>query len=515
MARHDVIVIGAGINGLTAACILARAGRRVLVLERRAIAGGLAGAEEFHPGYRSAGVLHDTAQIRLGAVEALRLLEHGLDLTLPDPVLFPEADDRGLVISSDDDATAGEIGRRSDRDARRWHEFRGFMARVRKVVEPLLNDAPPDVAALGSLNSGSIGTLLKSAMSFRRLGDHEMTEMLRVPPMCVADWLNEWFETDLLKAGLAHGALVGLWAGPWSPGTASNLLLAECTTTQSVRGGAGALAFSLERAARHYGVEVRTGADVASIRVTGGVANGVTLTTGEEIDGGIVASSCDPRTTFLRLLPPATLPVRFEHRVSLIRARGTTAKVNLALRGRLEFVSRPGERIARARTATTLDNLERAFDPVKYGQMPERPALDIYVPTVARPDGAPDGCDVVSMLVHFAPHDLSGGWTEARREELGDAAVAELERVAPGVGSAIVAREVLTPADLEQRYGLWGGHVHHAEHALDQLVIRPTIETMRYATPVRSLFLCGSGSHPGGGVTCAPGALAAAAILSA
>jgi phytoene dehydrogenase-like protein len=198
----------------------------------------------------------------------------------------------------------------------------------------------------------------------------------------------------------------------------------------------------------------------------------------------------------------------------VVRARGTTAKVHLALDRRLEFAARPGERVERARTATTLDDLERAFDTVKYGRVSEHPVLDICVPSVSNPELAPDGRDSVSLLVHFAPHALAGGWTGEARERLGDAAVAALERVAPGVSRAVVAREVLTPADIAARYGASGGHIHHAEHALDQLAIRPTLETMRYATPLAGLYLCGSGSHPGGGVTCAPGALGAAAILS-
>lgn len=510
----DVIVIGAGLNGLTTACILARAGRRVTVLERRDVAGGLAAAEEFHPGYRSPGLLHDTAQLRLGVAQALNLDQHGLDLAAPEPVLFADPDGAGLVVSADEEATIAQIGGRSQRDVKAWKDYRAFIARVRRVIEPLLNDAPPDVGALGTLHAGSLGTLLKSAMSFRRLGDHDMTELLRIPPMCVADWVNEWFETDLLKAGLAHTALAGMWAGPWSPGTAANLLLHECTQSRTVLGGAGALAMSLQRAARSLDVEVRTGATVTAIRVENGTANGVELEGGETVTAPVVVSSCDPRTTFLDLLAPATLPARFEQRAGVMRARGTTAKVHLALGRRIEFAARPGERVARVRTASTLDDLERAFDPVKYGGMSEHPALDVAVPTVARPDTAPDGCDVVSIVAHFAPHDLAGGWTDERRQELGDAVVRELERVAPGVGAAIVGREVLTPADIASRYGVSGGHVHHLEHALDQLVIRPSIETTRYETPVKRLFLCGSGSHPGGGVTCAPGALAAAAVLS-
>jgi len=289
--------------------------------------------------------------------------------------------------------------------------------------------------------------------------------------------------------------------------------LLECTTGASVRGGASSLATALERAARAAGVEIRTGADVRSITIQGGAATGVELAGGEKLTAGRIAASCDPRTLFLDLIPRATLPLAFEHRAGVIRSRGVSAKVHLALSRRLEFASRPGERIERARTSGTLDDLERAFDPVKYRHASERPLLDIFVPTVVRPDlGTSDG-DVVSILVHFAPFDLEGGWTDAARERLGDAVVDELTRVAPDARAAIVGREVLTPADIAARYGASGGHIHHAEHALDQLVIRPTIETMRYATPVPNLFLCGSGSHPGGGVTGAPGALAAATML--
>ncbi|MDH4036505.1 MAG: NAD(P)/FAD-dependent oxidoreductase [Candidatus Krumholzibacteria bacterium] len=514
MARYDVIVIGAGHNGLTTACLLARAGRRVLVLERRDITGGMCASEEFHPGYRTPGLLHDTLQVRSGVVEALRLDQHGLDLVPPPAMLLAGPDGRGISIQASADATAVDIAKASAHDAERWREFSAFVVRARRVIEPLLNDAPPDIGAIGSLQSGSLGTLLKSAMSFQRLGKREMAELLRVPPMCVADWMNEWFEGDLLKAGMAHGAVLGMWAGPWSPGTAANLLLEACTAGQAVKGGAGALAFSLERAARHHGVEIRTGTAVSSLAVSGTTATGVVLASGETVEAGAVAASCDPRTLFLSLVAAGTLPLRFERRVGVVRARGTTAKVHLALDRRLEFAARPGERVSRARTATTLDDLERAFDAVKYGRASENPVLDISVPSVSNPEMAPEGRDSVSLLVHFAPHALAGGWDDGARERLGDAAVAALERVAPGVGGTVVAREVLTPVDIASRYGADGGHIHHTEHALDQLAIRPTMETMRYATPLANLYLCGSGSHPGGGVTCAPGALGAAAILS-
>ncbi len=519
--RYDVVVIGGGHNGLAAACLLAKAGRHVLVIEKRAALGGLCAAEEFHPGYHAPGVLHDTAQLRTRLLDELHLDEHGLDLTPAEPTLFAARNGSGVVIQpADAAATAADIARVSEHDAKRWGEYRTFIDRAREVVEPLLNEIPPEIARVGTLGLGGLGGMplasaMRLAQAARNFGRRDLPGLLRIPPMCVADWLNEWFESDLVKGGLAHGTIAGTWAGPWSPGTAANLLLLECTTRRSVVGGAAGLASALARAARSYGVEIRTEAEVARIRLEDGAVASVELTSGEEIPTRVVASSVDPRTTFLRLIERATLPIAFEHRIGVLRSRGTSAKVHLALGRRLEFAAKPGERIARARTTGSLDDLERAFDPVKYRGASERPLLDVFIPSVARPETAPDGCDVVSLLVHFAPFDLAGGWTPAAAKRLGDAAVAELERVAPGVSKAVVARQVLTPADLAERFGIDGGHIHHVEPALDQLIIRPTLDTMRYATPVRGLLLCGAGSHPGGGVTCAPGALAADAIVAA
>lgn len=519
--RYDVIVIGAGHNGLTAACFLAKAGRRVLVVEKCRVVGGLCAPEEFHPGYKAPGVLHDTAQLRTGLLEELHLDEHGLDLAPAEPTLFASPDGPGVMIRpAAEAATAADIARLSPNDGKRWIEYKAFIARARDVIEPLLSETPPNLASLGSFGPGGLGgmsisTAVRLAQAVQRFGRHELAGLLRIPPMCVADWLNEWFESDVVKGGLAHGALIGTWAGPWSPGTAANLLVNECTARKSVVGGAAGVAAALERAARQRGVEVRTETEVTRIRLEAGAVTGVVLSSGEEIAAPVVASSLDPRTTFLRLIEVGTLPVAFEHRIGVVRGRGTAAKVHLALGGRIEFAAQPGERVARARTTGTLDDLERAFDPVKYRGTSERPLLDIFVPSVARPETAPDGCDVVSLLVHFAPFDLAGGWSSKARERLGDLAVAELERVAPGVSSAVVARQVLTPADIAERFGIEGGHIHHLEPSIDQLLMRPTMDTMRYATPVRGLFLCGAGSHPGGGVTCGPGVLAADAIVSA
>ncbi len=509
-SHYDVIVIGAGHNGLTTAALLCKKGRSVVVIERRDVVGGLCAGEEFHPGYRSPGVLHDTACVRPGVVDALRLGEHGLEFDPhPSAVFLAQRDGEGFLLSDDTGTTVGEIERHSTLDAGRYQDYRRFIERVRGVVGPVLNEVPSDIY---ELPAGAMVELARQGLALRALGSRDMMQLLRVPPMCVADWMRDWFETELLCAGMSAPAILGTWCGPWSPGTAANLLVRECTAGRTVTGGGAALVHSLERAARDLGVEIRTGVAVERIGVKNGTVTGVVLAGGEEITAGAVVSSCDPVTTFLGLFAAGELPHALEARITKYRMRGTTAKVHLALSRPLSFAGRPDLEVEYARTGETLDDQERAFDAVKYRRFSEQPLLDIYVPGVSRSGFAPDGHASVSILVHFAPHQLDGGWNNDARERLGDAVVAELDAIAPGTSSAIVAREVLTPADIAERYGVTGGHVHHGEHGLDQLITRPTPETSRYATPIRGFYLCGGGSHPGGGITCAPGALAARVV---
>lgn len=507
---YDVVVIGAGHNGLTAACFLAKSGRRVLVLERRGVTGGLCAGEEFAPGYKTAGLLHDTTGVRRWVADALLLHEHGLSFA-PEPVgvLSPQRGDRGLLMSGDPQRDAEQLGTGSSDDAKQYAEFRKFLSKVHGVVSDFMNEAPADWIDMGA---GGTTRIFRQALDIRRLGRRDMIELFRIAPMCVADWLNEWFESELLKCSLAGPVLQGTWCGPWSPGTATNLLLRECVAGAPVEGGPAAVAFALERAVKHYGAEVRTGSAVDRIRINNGRVEGVRLADGEEIDARLVLSSCDPKVTFLSLLSPNEISPKFQSRLRSWRMRGTTAKVNLALSKPLDFAHREGDTFEYARTGEELDAMERAFDPVKYRQLPDRPLLDIYIPSIARPELAPDGHAVASILVHFVPYDLDGGWTDDARNRLGDTVVAELEAYVPGVGSTIESREVLTPLDIENRYAVTGGHIHHGEHGLDQIAVRPTPETSRYTTPLDGLFLCGGGTHPGGGVTCAPGALAARVI---
>jgi phytoene dehydrogenase-like protein len=511
MSRHDVAVIGAGVNGLVCAGLLAKAGRRVIVLESAAHPGGLAAGGEFHPGYRSAGMHHDTSAVRPEIVSALQLEKHGLELAeRPGPVLLPATEGPGLLLPHGVDDAARELARVSPRDAEAYAAYRAFFARIRPWADRLFREPPPDL-----LGNGDGVRIAREGWELRRLGADLMLELLRIGPMCVADWLDERFASPLLKGALALPAVAGSFLGPWSPGTQANLVVHECSTARPARRGAPALVDALAAAARALGAELRLGARVERIRVGAEGVEGVVLTGGEGIGARIVAASCDPKTALLRLVEPGRLPLQAQGRLEGWRASGTTAKVNLALSGEPTFACREDYPVEFARITGTLDDLERAFDPIKYGCFAEAPALDVWVPTRVNPGWAPSGHHVVSILVHFAPLRLTSGWDDAARRRLGDAVVATLGRHAPSLPGRIVAREVLAPPDVEARWGTAGGHVHHGDLTLDQLLVRPVPECARYATPIPGLFLAGRGTHPGVALSGASGAIAARVILAA
>ncbi|MCP4204406.1 MAG: NAD(P)/FAD-dependent oxidoreductase [bacterium] len=503
--RYDVIVIGAGHNGLTTAALLAKTGRRVLVVEARDRIGGLAGGDEFHPGYRHTGLLHDTSAVRPWVVEDLDLDRHGLERSAPANLLIPHVDGPGLVLS---DSGAGVEGLEAS-DAKAVGKYNDLLHRIAPVLRRFLDRPPPDLV---ETRPGDLLRLGLSGLALRRLGKRDMMEVLRIVSMPVADWLNEYFTSDLLKAALAGPAVYSTTTGPRSPGSNANLLLAAAMASRPIAGGPQALVSALEKAARGHGVEIRTGIAVERILLEDDRASGVELTGGEKITAGAVGASCDPKQVFLDLLPPGFLARGFESDLVNFRSRGTTAKVHLALSGYPDFSARPGRVFGHVRTGESLDELERAFDAVKYRRFSERPVLDIRFPTVETPGLAPEGHHVASILVSFAPFELEVGWTDEARERLYRNVVAVLEDYAPGVEDLVVGRETLTPTDVAEKYRLTQGHLFHGEHALDQLLIRPVPGCARYETPVPGLYLCGSGCHPGGGITCAPGALAARVI---
>lgn len=506
----DVIILGAGQNGLAAAARLAGAGKRVLVLEGRTAPGGLCAADEFHPGYTVPGVLHDEGLLRPEIAARLGLARHGLKLVPLPPVLLAERGGPGLLLPRGAEAARAELAARSPKDADAYARYRAFLARIAPLIAGLFTRTPPPIAPKGS----ELIRLAPHGIKALRLGRKDTTELARVAPMCVADFLNEQFETPLLVEGLAAPAVVGTFNGPWSSGTAANLLLTECGPGLAVEGGPPALITALVALAKASGAEVRTGARVVRIRMASGRVVGVELEGGETIDAPTVLSTCDPKQTFLELLAPGTLPITIEEEFRHIRARGTAAKLHLALAGSLELAGRPGAFEAIRIGGGHVDELERAFDAVKYRSFSSRPHLEIRVPTVSNPRLAPAGHHVVSILASFAPVGLEGGWTAEKKSAFTEAVLAVLEEHSPGVRGKIVAQELLTPADLEERYGVTGGQLHHVEPALDQLLfMRPTASSARYKTAVPGLYLGGAGSHPGGGVNPAAGLLAAEAVL--
>jgi phytoene dehydrogenase-like protein len=507
---YDAIVIGAGPNGLAAAVRLAKAGRKVVVLERNGAPGGLSAKREFHTGYSVPGILHDDFLVPRAIVERLGLTEHGLFFRQHPATYVAETNGPGILLSGDPQ----EIAKRSPHDGQGYAGLRSFLDHVRPLIAAVLAEAPPP---LTPRSTGDFWQIARRGLSVFRTSRKDLVELARVAPMCIADFLNERFESPLLVEALAAPAVASTWSGPWSAGTVTNFLLRHCAGGKPLRGGPPALVEALLAASRVAGAELRTNAEVARIRVEKGKVAGVTLASGETIGAPVVLSSADPKRTMLKLLAPGTLPIRIEEEFHRLRSRGTAAKVHLALSGPLELAGSDGRLHEAIRIGGGhVDDLERAFDAIKYRRFSERPHLEIRVPTVADPSLAPPGHHVASILASFAPYDLDGGWTAEARERLGDAVIAVLEQHVPNVRERIVAREVLTPADLETHFVLTGGQLHHGEQALDQLlVMRPVASAARYWTVIPGLFLGGSGSHPGGGVRPTAGLLAAEAVLTA
>ncbi|MCB9678538.1 MAG: NAD(P)/FAD-dependent oxidoreductase [Alphaproteobacteria bacterium] len=480
MAR--VVVIGGGHNGLAAAVRLARAKHQVTVLEARPTPGGSAAGAEFHPGYRHTGIFHDASTFSDVVARDL-----GLRITrrpLPDAVIATAEVARTVGATADLPDPAG------------WAAYRKRLDEVRKYASTVLSEPPPRTDA-----DAPLLPLAKTAWGLRRLGQATMMELLRIGPMAVEDWLAEMIADPITRAGLALEGLHGTWMGPRSPTSTATLLLLESLRGQDVQGGPAAVVDALVDALKTAGGTLRCEARVARVLTKAGRVTGVETASGDRIDADHVVAACDPRHALLDLVDPLELPPALERDMSDVRARGLCAKVHLALSGPLELAAKPGvhERIL---VAGQPNDLERAFDQVKYRRFADRLPLDIRVPTASDSALAPAGHHVVSILVHAVPFVLDEGWSDATREKLGNAVLASLEAVAPGVSGRVVASEVLTPADLADRFGLPQGHLWHGELAIDQLfVARPFLGTAQYATAIGGLWLASAGTHPGGGFT--------------
>jgi phytoene dehydrogenase-like protein len=519
---HDAVVIGAGHNGLVAAAYLAKAGRRVLVLERRDDIGGILGEHELEPGVKAPAVVHTVGRLRSAVVEDLSLWAHGLRLIRPSVRAFaPQPDGGSVTLWADPARTADELRHRSTRDAAAYPEFDRRVRSIASFLAHLNAATPPDLAS-PSLSDAL--TALRFGRLFRRLGPKAGREALRVLPMPVADLVGERFERDELCAALATRGVLFTAMGPWTAGTAAVLLNDSAGNdggaagqTVFAAGGPAALAEALSRSARALGAEIRTGAEVASVTTDDdGRATGVTLASGEAVPARVVVSSADPKRTLLGLVDPEVLGPTLVWRVRNLRTPGCTAKVNLSLSGLPRFAGVDDDERLRGRivVAPSIDHLERGADAAKYRRVSDEPYLEAVIPSLFDPTLAPEGRHVMSVLVQWAPHRLDGDW-EKERDGLGDLVLKTLEGYAPGLSGLVTARQVLTPLDLERDYGLTGGHLLHGEPGLDQFFAwRPLLGFARYRMPVERLYLCGSGAHPGGGITGAPGANAAREILA-
>lgn len=521
--KRDVIIIGGGHNGLVAAFYLAKAGLKPLVLESRSQVGGAAITEEFYPGFRCSTLAHSAGALRPEILRDMCLEKYGLKLLQAQAsVTAISPDGEALTLYPDVERSVKQIAAFSARDAGKYAEFQGIVLGIAQVLNQMAVELPPNV---DRLNTADLWSAWGNVRAIRKLGKKNMTRLLRWLPMPVADLTDEFFETELLRAVIAARGIFGTALGPHSGGSGMVMLLraaADGTIAGSntfVEGGAGSMTQAMAAAAAEAGVEIRTDARVIEIRIEEGNASGVVLNNGEEISGRAVVSNADPRNTFLKLMSPAHLPAEFLRKIRNYRSQGTVAKVNLALSGMPEFTTLPSSSHAlegRIHIGPEVDYLERAFDQSKYGAFSKNPFLEIVISSVLDPSLAPAGQHVMSVYMQYAPFKLKSNDWETQSKALGQAVVKTLARYAPNLPELILTHQIITPQDMQDIYGLTGGHIFHGELALDQIFsARPVLGWANYRTPVRNLFLCGSGTHPGTGLTGACGLNAAREIVKA
>jgi phytoene dehydrogenase-like protein len=521
--NRDVVIIGGGHNGLVTAFYLAKAGYKPLVLERRAQPGGAAITEEFHPGFRCSTLAHSAGPIRPDIVSDMQLEKHGLNMISTEvAVTALSPDGRALTLYKDPAKAAQEIEKFSQKDAAKYPQFQASLAKMGRVIGKALTLVPPDI---DNPTSGDLWGMLNTGRAVRKLGKRDMYRLLRWGPMAVADLVAEYFETELLRATVAARGIFGTFLGPWSAGSSLVLLIRAAGDEQAAgtswfaTGGMGAVTQAMAAAAQQAGAEIRSGAEVIEVRVKDGVASGVVLSSGEEISAKAVISNADPKRTLLKLVDPAQLSPDVVMKLQHYRMPGTVAKVNLALSGLPTFTALADENhdsalSSRIHIGPEIDYLERAFDESKYGSFSKQPYLEVAIPSLTDPSLAPEGKHVMSIYMQYAPYKLKGTDWEKQRVPLGDTVVKTLAQYAPNLPELILTHQIITPQDLEETYGLTGGHIFHGELSLDQFfTMRPLLDWARYRTPIQNLYLCGSGTHPGAGLTGGSGANAVREIL--
>jgi phytoene dehydrogenase-like protein len=520
-AKYDAIVIGAGHNGLTAAAYLARAGRKVLVLERRHVVGGAAVTEEIFPGFKYSVCSYVVSLLRPEIIRELQLAQHGLEILPLDGTFTPMLNGDYLWRVNDHARTFREISRHSRADAEIYDEYGRAMVEMGRFAKDILSMTPPDPF---SKRLKDIRPLIDLLNRFRALPDLDRHNQLQLLTMSAVDFLDQWFETDVLKATMSASGIIGTFLGVRSPGTAYVLLHHYMGDIDGAfrswglsKGGTGRVSEAIAAAARSFGAEIRLEAPVKHIMVKDGDANGVVLDNGDYFLASAILSSVDPRMTFMKMVGENSLPPEFAADIRNYKFRGSSGKVNLALDGLPDFTCKPGagpHLRGAVSISPSIDYMERAFDEAKYGRYSTRPYVDIVIPSLTDPSVAPPGKHVMSCFVQYAPYDLRGGSWDDEREKFGDAVVDAISQFAPNLKDRILHRQVLTPLDLEREFGLSEGNIFQGELTLEQLFfLRPAPGWASYRTPIRRLYLCGSATHPGGGIMAAPGRNAAMRVM--
>jgi phytoene dehydrogenase-like protein len=519
--EYDAIVIGGGHNGLTTAAYLARAGRNVLVLERRHLVGGAAVSEEINPGFTYTEFSYVVSLLRPEVIQELELHKHGLHLLPTDSTFIPKENGDYLAFHPDHARSIEEIRRHSRRDADAYDEFNNTLYELAYAVKPIVGYTPPDLTNPGL---SGLQTFSRFGKHLQSLGKAKFHWLTKIMTMSAYDFLAEWFESDIVISAIATNGIIGTMLGIKSPGTAYVFLhhyMGEfdgaLSAWASHKGGTGGLSETIASAARAYGAEIRVNSPVNRVIVKNGQAVGAALENGDEIYSKMVISGVDPYVTFRKLVDATELPSELVESIDKFKFRGSSGKVNLSLDALPDFSAMKDKSLIQGTIliCPSTDYMEQAYDDAKYDDFSKRPFLEIVIPTAVDPTMAPPGKHVMSIFVQWASYDMpSHGDRDQQREAFGNAVLNTLAEFAPNIKGLILHKQVITPWDIEQITGLTKGNIFAGELTLDQLFFfRPAIGWSDFRTPIKNYYQCGSGTHPGGGITGGPGRLAAMEIL--